>query len=139
MKHAFAALALAVLGLTTPLAMSSESREADAESVARAWLALIDAGNYDQSWSTAAQMFRQKVTQSQWHSMASSVRGPLGKLTSRTLQSATFKNTLPGAPDGEYVIVRFASSFENMANAVETVVPMKDPDGTWRVAGYFIK
>ena len=25
------------------------------------------------------------------------------------------------------------------ASAVETVTPMKDPDGEWRVSGYFIK
>jgi hypothetical protein len=66
-------------------------------------------------------------------------RGPLGTLKSRTLMSATFKNTLPSAPDGEYVVVQFASSFENRASAIETVTPMKDADGTWRVSGYYIQ
>ena len=34
---------------------------------------------------------------------------------------------------------RFESSFEHKASAVETVTPMKDADGTWRVSGYYIK
>jgi hypothetical protein len=139
MKQAFLVVAFAVFGLMTPLAMSSERREATAESAARAWLALIDAGSYDESWSAAAVMFRQKVPKAQWQSAASNARGPLGALKSRALQSATFKSTLPGVPDGEYVIIQFASSFENKASAIETVTPMKDPDGKWRVSGYYIR
>jgi hypothetical protein len=139
MKKSIAAFAFVVFSLTTPFAMGSQSREAAAESAARAWLALVDAGNYDGSWSAAAALFRQRVPESQWQSAASSVRGPLGALKSRTLQSATFKSALPGAPDGEYVVVQFASSFENKASAIETVTPMKDPDGAWRVSGYYIR
>lgn len=139
MKHAFAAFALALFSLTTPLAMSLEPREAAAESASRAWLALVDAGSYAESWSAASALFRQKVPKAQWQSAASNARGPLGALKSRTLQSATFKSTLPGAPDGEYVIVQFASSFEDKASAIETVTPMKDQDGTWRVSGYYIR
>jgi len=139
MKNAFAAFALVLSGLTAPLAMSLESREAAAESAARAWLALVDAGSYDASWSAAAALFRQKVPQAQWQSAVSGARGPLGALKSRTLQSATLASSLPGAPDGEYVVVQYASSFENKASAIETVTPMKDKDGTWRVSGYFIR
>ena len=35
----------------------------------------------------------------------------------------TFKSTLPGVPDGEYVVVQTASSFKNKANTSETVTP----------------
>ena len=47
--------------------------------------------------------------------------------------------TLPGAPDGEYVIQQYASAFENKKEAMESVVLMKEKDGTWKVVGYFIK
>jgi hypothetical protein len=66
-------------------------------------------------------------------------RAPLGKVLSRTLKSATYATSLPGAPDGEYVVVKFDTSFEKKQSAIETVTPMKDPDGRWRVSGYFIK
>lgn len=46
---------------------------------------------------------------------------------------------MPGAPDGEYVVVRYGSSFENKKEAGETAVMMKERDGSWRVAGYFIR
>ncbi len=74
-----------------------------------------------------------------WVRTIEAVRRPLGDVVSRELRSADFTTTLPGAPDGEYVVVQLATEFENKASAVETVTPMKDPDGVWRVSGYFIR
>ena len=47
--------------------------------------------------------------------------------------------TLPGAPDGEYVVLQFDTSFEQKAAAVETVTTIREKDGTWHVGGYFIR
>jgi len=47
--------------------------------------------------------------------------------------------TLPGAPDGEYVVFQFNASFDQKAAAVETVTAIREKDGTWHVGGYFIK
>jgi hypothetical protein len=46
---------------------------------------------------------------------------------------------LSGAPDGEYVVIEYETSFEKKRNGIETITPMKDADGEWRVAGYFLK
>ncbi len=67
------------------------------------------------------------------------VRSPLGRVVSRELISRTYTQSLPGAPDGEYVLIQFATSFENKKSAIETITPMLDDDGEWRVSGYFIK
>ena len=63
----------------------------------------------------------------------------MGKATSRTLKGATYVTELPGAPDGEYVVIQFATAFANKGSAVETITPMMDEDGRWRVSGYFIR
>ena len=57
----------------------------------------------------------------------------------RTLKSKQYATELPGAPDGRYVVIQFETSFANKRSAVETVTPMKQDDGTWRVSGYFVK
>ena len=67
------------------------------------------------------------------------VRKPLGQTVSRSLKSKQYQTVLPGAPDGEYVVIQFNTSFEHKRSAVETVTPMKDKDGKWRVSGYYIK
>jgi hypothetical protein len=46
--------------------------------------------------------------------------------------------SLPGAPDGDYDIVRFNTEFANKHGAVETVVLTREAGG-WKVDGYFIK
>ena len=65
-------------------------------------------------------------------------RGSYGALVSRKLKKAEYRTSLPGAPDGQYVVLQYDSSFEHKKAAVETVTPMKDADGVWRVSGYFI-
>ncbi len=110
-----------------------------ATKAAQSWLALVDAGRYAESWKQAAALFKEKVTAAQWEEAVRSARSPLGKLESRKLASAQFARTLPGAPDGEYVVIRYETAFEKKKAAVETVTPMKDKDGVWRVAGYFIQ
>jgi hypothetical protein len=47
--------------------------------------------------------------------------------------------SLPGAPDGQYVVVQFDTVFADKPSAVETVTFMLENDGQWRAAGYFIK
>jgi hypothetical protein len=138
-KIAIALCAITLWAATISAATPPATAEAAAESAAVAWLALVDAGNYAQSWNSAASLFRQKITAAQWQSAVASARAPFGALKSRTLQSATAKSTVPGAPDGQYVVIQFASSFEHKADAVETVTPMMDTDGKWHVTGYYIK
>ena len=128
------------LALLAPSVHAGEQAPvAHAQAAAEAWLALTDAGKYAESWAAAATLFKAAVTQPDWERMVKAGRGALGRLKSRTLQAATFTRTLPGAPDGEYVVLRYAATFERKASAVETVTPMRDPDGSWRVSGYYIQ
>ena len=60
-------------------------------------------------------------------------------MKSRELQSKQYTTSLPGAPDGQYVVVQYKTSFANRKSATETVTPMFDKDKKWRVSGYYIK
>jgi hypothetical protein len=130
---------VALLGCTPNSVQAQQKPEQLAQQSSDAWLGLVDSGKYGESWQDAASMFKVHVSKEQWQSMVGSVRDPLGKMLSRKLKSATYTKTLPGAPDGEYVVIQYDSSFEHKQSAVETVTPMLDKDGKWRVSGYFIK
>jgi len=117
---------------------NSEAKEA-AEKAAKAWLALVDSEKYEESWYETAGFFKGAVPKEQWLQSMKSVRRPMGKNISRELQSKLYLTSLPGAPDGEYVVIKYDSSFENKRHALETVTPMRDKDGKWRVSGYFMK
>lgn len=121
------------------LSASADEGDMDAESAALLWLAAVDAGDYPHSWKTASRYFRERVSQTEWVAAVASVRGSLGPLKSRHLMSTRFTRTLPGAPDDEYVVIQFATTFDGKAHAIETVTHQKDADGNWHVSGYFIK
>ena len=122
----------------TVLAADSK-KEAAALSAAEKWLAMVDSEQYAESWKEAAELFRNAVQPQQWEQSMQAVREPLGKLISRKVKTKAYRTSLPGAPDDEYVVIQFETSFENKKVAVETVTPLMGKDGAWRVSGYFIK
>jgi Protein of unknown function (DUF4019) len=134
----FAIIALLSLIMVASAQTQDQNTEA-AQKAAESWLALIDAGNYDGSWEQAAALFKGAVTKEQWRKAITSARAPLGKVLSRKLKSAQYTTELPGAPDGKYVVIQYDASLENKKSAIETITPMLDKDGQWRVSGYYIK
>jgi len=114
-------------------------KEKAAVTAAERWLAIIDEGKYAKSWEETAEYFKSAVKQEQWIQSLQSVRKPLGKLFFRRVKSKAYMTSLPGAPDGQYVVIQFESSFVNKKSAFETVTPVLEKDGNWRVSGYYIK
>jgi len=123
----------------SPAAQADRSAEEAAVAASQAWLSLVDGGNYFGSWEEAAEYFRKAVTVEQWQRSMKAFREPLGGVVSRKLKFKQYTNSLPGAPDGEYVVIQYATSFENKKSAIETITPMLDKDGNWRVSGYYVK
>ncbi|HET8539607.1 MAG TPA: DUF4019 domain-containing protein [Anaeromyxobacter sp.] len=133
------ALCAASLLLAAGAAGAEEASQKPALAAADAWLKLVDAGDYGPSWDDAATFFKDAVPRAQWEQSLKAVRAPLGKVLSRKVVSKTYAESLPGAPDGKYVVVQYRTSFDKKEAAVETVTPMLDADGRWRVSGYYIK
>lgn len=131
-------LLLFAMWTQTAATQAQQRPEELAQKSAETWLALTDSAKYAESWDEASQLFKNAVAKEQWSSTIRAARDPLGNVQSRKLKSATYSKTLPGAPDGEYVIIKYDTSFEHKASAVETITPKLDKDGKWRVSGYFI-
>jgi hypothetical protein len=135
-----AAPAVVVFALASSTAWAQQQEgEKPAIEASKAWLALVDAGKYAESWEAASTLFRGAVTKENWVKLMEGNRKPLGRLVSRTFGASKYMTSVPGAPDGKYVVVQYRTVFENKAQAVETVTPMLDKDGTWRVSGYYIR
>ncbi len=135
-------LPLAIAGslLVSVCARAGESDAVPkAQGAAKTWLALVDSGKYGESWESASSLFRSAITKDGWAGACAKVRAPLGPLKARKLRSATYTTSLPGAPAGTYVVIQFDAQYEKAPSAVETVTPMLDKDGSWRVSGYYIK
>jgi hypothetical protein len=115
------------------------AEKASAIKASGAWLKIIDSGKYDESWKQASSFFKDHVSESRWVGKVGPARKSLGGVTMRKINTARYMTSMPGAPDGKYVVVQYLTSFEHKKAAVETVTPMLDSDGQWRVSGYYIK
>jgi Protein of unknown function (DUF4019) len=133
---------LCVIGtgfLMVSIGSCSKDKTTAAKAAAGTWLKLVDSGNYAQSWDQAANLMKTSVAKEQWQQILDSNRAPLGSLISRRLTSAQYREELPGAPAGHYVVLRYDSTFEHRNSVTETAAPTLDKDGTWRVSLYYIK
>lgn len=106
---------------------------------AESWLEILDAGEYKRTWAEAASVFKSAINEEGWVGMVGPIREPLGEVESRELIRAVYSASLPNAPEGEYVVIQYKTDYKNKKGAVETITPMLDTDGQWRVSGYFMK
>jgi hypothetical protein len=138
-SRAFAASILAVVCLLSVRSSDAQSSSTKAAQIsAESWLSLIDSKNYAASWDEAAALFKSAITQDKWEAAVKGARSPLGDLKTRVLKSTTATTTLPGAPDGDYVVFQYNTAFDQKQAALETVTVIKQDD-TWRVVGYFVR
>jgi len=133
----FCLLGLSCLALWM-CACSPDSKKI-AEGAASNWLKLVDSGNYAQSWDDTGAILKSNIAREQWQELLVRNRGPLGALIVRKLTSAEYTTQLPGAPEGQYVVLKYESSFEHKNSAIETVTPVLDKDGQWRVCVYVVR
>lgn len=124
--------------LAAALAGAEPVNQEPSLAAAKSWVSLVDAKQWDDSWTAAGTLFKSQMPQARWVATIAPVREPLGPVSSRALKSVTKAKSLPGAPDGEYEIVHFETSFANKAAATETVVLSRETSA-WKVDGYFIK
>ena len=99
---------------SAPIAPSADASARDAESAALAWLGLVDAGDYPQSWNAASPLFRDHVSQSKCLSVGRAVCG-------------------------SSVYSRFRGDDEYTApdSRVETMVMSREAGAMWRSAGLY--
>lgn len=133
---------LAIVSFVLFLALTKLAVAQDAEDKARfaaeQWIVLVDDGQYEQSWKEAAKSFQAWITSEEWQKKADAERTQMGHKTSRKLKELKATNNAKGLAAGQYVYVRYQSSFENKKTALETVTTVLEPDGTWRVASYTV-
>ncbi len=137
-------LALGLFALTlfaqadhAPVAAPAASRTAptsEAADSARRFLALLDQGNWDESYRATGSAFRKLNTAQIWAAASERARTPLGAMISRTFVS---QENLPAPPYG-YEVVKFRTRFANQAEALETVTLERESDA-WRVVGVTIE
>jgi hypothetical protein len=135
-----------IVGLAAALAWIPARADAPADHAAEVtaateqaahWLDALDAGRYDEGWSSLATVMTQGRTVDDFKADISGPREALGKPISRELRHAEFSTTVRGAPTGNYVTVSYLSQFSNAPPVFETILLTLE-DRRWRIGGYSV-
>jgi Protein of unknown function (DUF4019) len=112
--------------------------EQAAQRQALGFLGYLDQGRFAESYAYTGMLIRTQVDQNVFAEKVKKARAETGPLQSRELIDSTYSATVPGAPEGQYVVLHYHSSFANRQDAVETLT-LALAKGYWRVSGYYIK
>jgi DNA-binding CsgD family transcriptional regulator len=125
--------------LAQPLLLQPQATKISAQPVAvedsatksaRAWLELVDASKWQESWAATTASFRSHNTVAVWQSASEKVRAPLGPMVSRAFVSS---EDVPG-----YQVIRFRTNYANRRGAIETL-SLAYEDDAWKVAGIYVE
>jgi hypothetical protein len=132
----FLAAVCGFLFAAMPKVLASAEDQIDNALVAsKAWVAQIDAGQYEESYAFGCGAMHDKVPQDRWMEVLKALRTPWGPVVSRKQISHIYKPTGWQGSEGEFMIITYDTSFQQLSAATEVVV-LKWEDGRWRGAGY---
>ncbi|HEV2834199.1 MAG TPA: DUF4019 domain-containing protein [Pyrinomonadaceae bacterium] len=91
---------------------------------------------YEQIYNDSSDLWKQEVTLEQSNQVFKTLRDKLGKVESRTLNSAIEQQNSGGALKGHAYILSYQTRFQN-GEAMETFT-LVEQDGRWLLARYFV-
>ncbi len=133
-------LALCLSAVVVPPVWADDVDDAwAAQQAALDWLALTDAGQYAESWDSAAPELKARVDVAAWEMSLRWTRSPLASVIQRDIESSNVVHGMPGQPEGRYVVLRYSTVYQYKVAGLETLTCIRGVDGVWRVGGYVIQ
>ena len=117
--------------------LDKRTAENTTRALAERWLALLDAGDYEEAFEHESVRFRIAGTQKQFVRYMQGRRAPFGRVEARKFIGAAHLKKLVGMPDGIYEGVLFKSTFQNKSVAAERVILAREAE-RWQVIDYRI-
>ena len=130
-------LLLALLTTTSIQAQPAADTQA-AQRQALGFLGYLDQGRYADSYAYTGMLIRNQADRSSFAQQIEKARAGVGAMQQRALTDATYSTTVPGAPQGQYVVLHYHTSFANRPDATETLT-LDFAKDYWRLAGYYIR
>ncbi len=114
------------------------AEEQAAQRQALGFLGYLDHERYADSYAYTGMLIRAQLDRDAFATQIEKTRAGTGALLARELIDASYTTSVPGAPEGQYVVLHYGANFANRQEAVETVI-LAFAKGYWRVSGYYIK
>lgn len=125
-------------GLQQPAGDPHEADELAAQRQALGFLGYLDQGRFADSYAYTGMLIRTQVDRAKFAAQIEKTRTGTGAMQTRELIDSVYSTTVAGAPEGQYVVLHYHTSFANRPDTVETLT-LAFAKGYWRVSGYYIK
>jgi hypothetical protein len=112
-----------------------ESQLQAAEITAKAWLDIVDKGDYKKSWVEMSTITRNTVKEDEWEKILTKTRKPLGAVKMRNIVDIRTATNPKNLPVGNYVVMVYKTSFAAKPDANE-LVTLYLQNGQWHVLTY---
>jgi len=112
-------------------------REQAARNTAEKWLAKADGGDHAGTWDMTTPEFRVQIRKEDWKARQETFYQQLGRPTRRELIAAKYTTSVPGVPEGEYVLIQYRRPVSAGGPVLETIT-MRRAGDQWQTAGYWI-
>ncbi|PLX89174.1 MAG: hypothetical protein C0618_02135 [Desulfuromonas sp.] len=138
--HAVLIVACAIIIVFPMLREKPAPEKAEvATRVANDFFALIDVDRFEASWDSGSSLLQQKTSRKDWVKNLTTIRKQFGPLIDRAQAKSRYTTSAKDSPDGEYIILDYASQFKNHPDAKESIIVTFEKDNVWRVAGYHLQ
>ena len=117
---------------------SAELLSSAALSTAETFVTTIDNGDYTTAYAQASSSLKIQTEPQQWIKEQKVVIQLLGHVNHRKLMSIRARDSYPGLPDGNYLLVCYQAQTEHKDKAVEVLL-LQEQGGQWQVCRYTIK
>jgi ribosomal protein S20 len=105
-----------------------------AQKAAEAWLTLVDAEKYDESWKETSPFLQSHVPEKSWEKHMQTMRA----MVDRTLHTTQYRDQFPGLPAGEYVAFVWETYFGAKRTMLESLI-MSFDGSQWKPVGYAVQ
>ena len=106
-----------------------------AKAEASTWLALVDAGRYDESWQSTTPELKKYIPLLAWEQEQFTRRVELGALMDRVLTSARLIPPMMDRAPG-FIELKYATRFEASDRVEEVLMVTRTEDGHWHPGAY---
>lgn len=105
---------------------------------AEAFVAVIDKGDYLSAYASGLPFIRFQARQDEWIADQEMAVEFLGKVIDRQLMTVRSRDSYPGLPDGNYLVVSYESRTEHKVKAIEVLLLSQQNQG-WQVCRYSVR
>ncbi len=133
------ALLLAGVALASLARAAMSPEEQQAVNAAERWLVPVDAGRSADAYAMASAQFKSTVSREQWRDGVRDLRKPYGRVVLRKAEKLAYTTEKPKGDPGEQIVILFDTKFAARKVATEEITMIRESDGIWRVAGYYIR